>query len=119
MARTLYVSDTSLSLGEVPGHKAGTKHEIIAFDVDEGGELSNRRFFCHTDHGYPDGFAVDARGWVWTSAADGVHIWSADRRKLGFVPTPAVVSNCAFGRADGRRLFIAATQYLLAIDLIG
>ena len=116
---TLYVSDTSLSLGEVPGHKAGTKHEIIAFDVGEGGTLSNRRFFCHTDHGYPDGFAVDARGWVWTSAADGVHIWSADRRKLGFVPTPAVVSNCTFGGADGRRLFIAATQYLLAIDLIG
>ncbi len=35
---TLYVSDTSLSLGEVPGHKAGSKHEIIAFDVGEGGD---------------------------------------------------------------------------------
>lgn len=116
---TLYVSDTSLSLGEVPGHKAGTKHEIIAFDVGDGGTLGNRRFFCHTDHGYPDGFVVDGRGWVWTSAADGVHIWSPDQRKLGFVPTPAVVSNCTFGGHDGRRLFIAATQYLLAIDLIG
>jgi gluconolactonase len=117
--KTLYVSDTSLSLGEVPGHKAGAKHEIIAFDVGDGGTLSKRRFFCHTDHGYPDGFAVDARGWVWTSAADGLHVWSADQRKLGFVPTPAVVSNCKFGGGDGRRLFIAATQYLLAIDLIG
>ena len=87
--------------------------------MGEGGRLSNRRFFCHTDHGYPDGFTVDSRGWVWTSAADGVHIWSADRRKLGFVSTPAVVSNCAFGGPDGQRLFIAATQYLLAIDLIG
>jgi gluconolactonase len=116
---TLYVSDTSLSLGEVPGHAAGTKHEIVAFDVGEGGALSNRRFFCHADHGVPDGFAVDARGWLWTSAADGVHVWSADRRKLGFVPTPAVVSNCAFGGSDGRRLFITASQYLLAIDLIG
>ena len=115
--RTLYVSDTSLSLGEVPRFVAGAKHEIIAFDVGDRGALSNRRFFCHTDHGYPDGFKVDARGWVWTSAADGVHVWSADRRKLGFIPTPAVASNCAFGGADGRRLFIAATQYLLAIDL--
>jgi gluconolactonase len=53
------------------------------------------------------------------SAADGVHIWSADRRKLGFVPTPAVASNCVFGSADGQRLFTTATQYLLAIDLIG
>ncbi len=114
---TLYVSDTSLSLGEVPGFAAGAKHEIIAFDVGENGTLSNRRFFCHTDHGYPDGFAVDSRGWVWTTAADGVHIWSPDRCKLGFIPTPAVASNCTFGGADGRRLFIAATQYLLAIDL--
>ena len=117
--RTLYVSDTSLSLGEVPGFEPGTKHEIIAFDVGEGGTLSNRRFFCNTDHGYPDGFAVDARGWVWTTAADGVHVWSADRRKLGFIPTTAVASNCTFGGADGRRLFIAATKYLLAIDLVG
>jgi gluconolactonase len=115
--RTLYVSDTSLSLGEVPGFAAGTRHEIVAFDVGEGGALSNRRFFCHTDHGYPDGFTVDARGWVWTSAADGIHVWSADRRKLGFIPTPAVASNLTFGGADGRRLFIAATKYLLAIDL--
>lgn len=116
---TLYVSDTSLSLGEVPGHKAGKRHEIVRFDVGRGGALSNRQFFCHTDHGYPDGFAVDARGWVWTSAADGIHIWSADRCKLGFVPTPAVVSNCSFGGTGGRRLFMAATQYLLAIDLSG
>jgi gluconolactonase len=115
--RTLYVSDTSLSLGEVPGYAAGTKHEIVAFDVGQDGRLSNRRFFCHTDHGYPDGFAVDVRDWVWTSAADGVHVWSADRRKLGFIPTPMTASNLTFGGAEGRRLFIAATTYLLAIDL--
>ena len=101
----------------MPGFAAGTKHEIIAFDVGEDGALSNRRFFCHTDHGYPDGFAVDTRGWVWTSAADGVHAWSADRRKLGFIPTPVTASNLTFGGKDGRRLFIAATKYLLAIDL--
>ena len=116
---TLYVSDTSLSLGEVPGFEAGPKHEIVAFDVGERGALSNRRFFCNTDHGYPDGFAVDARGWVWITAADGVHIWSDDRRKLGYIPLPVVASNCCFGGLDGRRLFIAATQYLLAVDLIG
>ena len=115
--RTLYVSDTSLSRREIPNAGTGTKHEIIAFDVAEGGALSNRRFFCHTDHGYPDGFAIDRRGWVWTSAADGVHIWSPDRRKLGFIRTEQVVANCCFGGPDGRRLFIAATTHLLAIDL--
>ena len=114
---TLYVSDTSLSLGEVPSFGAGTKHEVIAFDVDGRGALSNRRFFCQADHGYPDGLAVDARGWLWVAAADGVHVWSPDRSRLGFIPTPVTASNVTFGGGDGRRLFIAATNYLLAIDL--
>ncbi len=117
--RTLYVSDCSLSRRDIPHAGDGAAHEIIAFDVGDGGALSNRRFFCHTDHGVPDGFAVDRRGWVWTSAGDGVHIWAPDRRKLGFIRTEQVVSNCCFGGPDGRRLFIAATTQLLAIDLVG
>ena len=116
---TLYVSDTSLSMADVPGQRAGAKHEIIAFSVAQDGTLSNRRFFCHTDHGVPDGLTVDERGWIWTSASDGIHVWSADRCKLGFIPTPAIVSNCTFGGADGHRLFITAKQFLLAIDLLG
>ena len=117
--RTLYVSDTSRSLGEVPGYTAGTKHGIEAFDVGHDGTLSNRRFFCHTDHGVPDGLLVDERGWVWTSAGDGVHIWSAAREKLGFIPIPTTVSNMTLGGRDGRRLFITAAKFLLAIDLAG
>ena len=117
--RVLYVSDTALSLKEIPNAGSGTTHEIIAFDVAADGSLSNRRFFCHTDHGYPDGFAIDRRGWVWTSAADGVHVWSAERERLGFIPTSQTVSNLCFGGPDGKRLFIAATKQLLAMDLAG
>jgi gluconolactonase len=106
-----------LALDEIPGPQTGTKHEIIAFDVAADSTLSNRRFFCHTDHGYPDGFHVDLRGWIWTTAGDGIHIWSPERVRLGFVPTPAVASNCTLGGENARRLFIAASQYLLAIDL--
>ena len=115
---TLYVSDTSLSLGEVPGYAAGSKHEVQAFTVASDGTLGDRRFFCHADHGYPDGFVVDARGWLWVSAADGVHVWSPKRERLGFVPLPETVSNLTIGGADGRRLFIAATSRLLALDLL-
>lgn len=115
--RTVYVSDTSLSLGEVPGFAAGKAHEVLAFTVGTDGTLSDRRFFCHTDHGYPDGFVVDERGWLWTSAADGIHVWSPDRERLGFVPISATVSNLTIGGSSGRRLFIAASTRLLALDL--
>ncbi len=117
--RTLYVSDTALSLDEIPGSQTGRTHEILAFDVAADASLSNRRLFCHTDHGYPDGFAVDARGWVWTTAADGIHVIAPDRTPLGYIPTSSVCSNCAFGGPDMKRLFIAATGFLLAIDLRG
>jgi gluconolactonase len=118
--RTLYVSDTSLSLNEIPGdHPKGDKHEIIAFDVAETGDLSNRRFFCQTDHGYPDGFVVDRRGWVWTTSGDGIHIFAPDRTRLGFFPTRETCSNCTFGGPGMNRLFIACHQRLLAIDLAG
>lgn len=116
--RTLYISDTSFSLGDIPGCVAGSTHEIQAFDVGLDGTLSNRRFFCHADHGVPDGLVVDRRGWVWTTAADGIHIWSAERERLGFIRTPATATNCTLGGPDGRRLFITATTFLLAIDLL-
>ncbi len=114
---TLYVSDTSLSLDEIPGDQKGTAHRIEAFDVGAEGALSGRRLFYQTDHGYPDGFAVDPRGWVWTTAADGIHVVAPDRTRLGYIPTPMTASNCTFGGPAGRRLFIAATELLLAIDL--
>jgi gluconolactonase len=115
--RTLYVSDTSLSLADIPGSQTGTLHQIEAFDAGENGRLTNRRFFCHTDHGCPDGFTVDRRGWVWTTAGDGIHILAPDGVRLGYIPAPAVCSNCTFGGEGGLRLFIAATNLLLAIDL--
>ena len=115
--RTLYVSDTARSLNEIPRGGRGDTHQIEAFDVAEDATLCNRRFFCHTDHGVPDGFAVDERGWVWTTAADGIHVYAPDRTRLGFIPTFQTASNCAFGGPAMKRLFIAATTLLLAIDL--
>jgi len=116
--QTLYVSDTSLSLGEVPGFSAGTKHEVVRFRRDASRAWSGRDRFCQTEHGYPDGFATDRRGWLWVSAADGVHMWSADGERLGHIPIGTTVSNLCFGGSDGRRLFIAAGTRLLAIDLL-
>ncbi len=117
--RTLYVSDTARSLNEIPRGGNGDTHQIEAFDVADDASLSNRRFFCHTDHGVPDGFAVDQRGWVWTTAGDGIHIYAPDRSRLGYIPTSETASNCAFGGPEMKRLFIAATSTLLAIDLAG
>ena len=114
---TLYVSDTSLSLGEVPGFRAGNRHEVFRLAAQADGGWGDPTVFCRTEHGYPDGFKVDARGWLWVSAGDGAHIHAPDGAWLGHIPTGGTVSNLCFGGSDGRRLFIAAESRLLAIDL--
>jgi gluconolactonase len=93
------------------------RHEIIAFDVGADGALSGRRVFRVIEPGVPDGFAVDGRGWLWTTSGAGVQVFSATGEALGLIPTPHACSNCAFGEADGQRLFITGEESLWAIDL--
>lgn len=103
--RTLYVSDTDLD-----------RHEILAFDVGANGALTGRRVFRVIEPGVPDGFCVDARGWLWSSSGSGIQVYSADGEPLGLIPTPHTCSNCTFG-PDGRRLFITGEESLWAVDL--
>ncbi len=103
--RVLYVSDSDLE-----------RHQIIAFDVGEDGGLTGRRVFRTIEPGVPDGFCVDAHGWVWSSSGSGVQVFSAGGEPLGLIPTPHTCSNCTVG-PDGRRLFITGEESLWAIDL--
>lgn len=108
---TLYISDTSR-----PKREGGT-HGIYAFDVEDGRTLLNRRLFLEIEPGIPDGFCVDARGWVYSSSGIGVQVFSAAGEPLAVIPTPQTCSNCTFGGADGSRLFITADENLHAVDL--
>jgi len=106
--RTLYVSDTDEA-----------RHHIVAFTVGADGALGDRRIFRVIEPGLPDGFRVDARGWVWTSSGSGVQVFSGDGEPLGLIPTPHPCTNCAFGGDGGRRLFITGGDSLWATDLAG
>jgi len=106
---TLYVSDTSGG-----GDPAGN-HHIMAFDVADGSTLRNPRVFAEITPGLADGFRVDRTGHVFTSAGDGIHVLSAEGRRVGRIPIPEVTSNCVFGGPDGSELFVTATTSLYRI----
>ncbi|MGC9221262.1 MAG: SMP-30/gluconolactonase/LRE family protein [Solirubrobacteraceae bacterium] len=109
----LYVSDTSAAL-----RKDGTgNHHILAFDVIDGERLLNPRVFAVVSPGLADGFRVDVAGNVFTSSADGIHVYAPDGTRLGRIGVPEVVSNCAFGGPERDRLFITASASLYAIRL--
>lgn len=109
----LYISDTART-----EHPDGN-HHLYTFDVEDGRRLRNKRVFQAVEPGVPDGLCVDARGWIYTSSASGVQVFSAEGDPLALIPTPELCANCTFGGADGSRLFITASTSLYAIDLQG
>lgn len=91
--RTLYVADTEM------GH-------ICAFDVAADGTLSNMREFCTISH--PDGMKVDSQGRVWSTASDGIHVFTPKGDRVASVSFPQIPANCAFGDEDGKTLYVTA-----------
>jgi D-xylonolactonase len=91
--------------GRVFYHTDTRASAIYAFDLSEGGVLTNRRTFARIDpaDGWPDGSTVDAEGCVWTAlwGGWGVRRYSPTGEAMGFVRLPvANVTKIAFGRDD-------------------
>lgn len=107
----LYIADTGLT------HREGGPHHIRVFDVVDGVKLRGGEVFATISPGLADGFRLDDRGNIWTSAGDGVHCYAPDGTLLGKILVPEVVSNVVFGGPRGNRLFITATTSLYAVYL--
>lgn len=105
----MYIADTGAT-----HHDDGPKH-IRVFDVTANGtKLANGRVFAICDVGFFDGFRVDTKGHVWSSAGDGVHCYHPDGTLLGKIKIPEVVANVCFGGPKRNRLFICGTTSLYA-----
>ena len=100
----LYVADSAASFSP------DRPHHIRAFDVGPGNTLSGDRVFAVINPGLPDGFRCDTGGNIWTSAGDGVHVYTASGVKLGKILTPKTPANVTFGGPKKNWLFIAATD---------
>jgi gluconolactonase len=94
---------------------SGKPHHIRVFDV-QNGELKNGKVFCVLDNGIPDGIRCDEHGNIWSSAGDGVHVFSPDGQLIGKIPVPETPANLCFGGADGKTLFITARTSLYSIQ---
>jgi len=103
--KTLYVAD------------AGPPRHIRSFAVAADGTLSPGRVFCTIDQGFPDGIRVDRDGRIWSSAGDGVHIFSPDGTRVGKILVPESPANLCFGGDDGKTLFITARKSLYAVTV--
>jgi gluconolactonase len=105
---------------------SGKPRDIRVYSLRRDNSVYNGRLFCAIDNGSPDGIRCDSEGRVYSSAGDGVQIFSADGVLIGKIitPTPAggkspeAPSNLCFGGPDGRTLFITARKSLYAIPVL-
>ena len=107
----LMIADSGFS------HDPDAPHHIRRFTVNGDNSLTDAGVFADVAPGVPDGFRFDTGGRLWTSAGDGVHAYAPDGRLLGKIRTPAAVANVTFGGPKRNRLFITATDCLMAIYL--
>ena len=104
----LYVAESGAS------HDPGVAPVIRRFAVTERG-LSGGEVFAVLDTGMPDGIRCDARGNLWSSAGDGVHVFAPDGVLLGKILVPQRVANLCFGGPRRNRLFITATRSVYTV----
>ncbi|MCZ8108372.1 MAG: SMP-30/gluconolactonase/LRE family protein [Burkholderiales bacterium] len=107
----LYVADTGAS------HKENGPRHIRVYDVAGKGGTKTKggKLFAECTAGLFDGFRLDEDGRIWTSAADGVHLYHPDGTMIAKVHVPEVVANVCFGGRHRSRLFICGTTSLYSL----
>jgi gluconolactonase len=104
----LYLADTGAT------HKENGPKHIRKFAV-QGARLSGGEVFAESTSGLFDGFRVDTTGRIWTSTAEGVHVYDPDGTLIGKILIPELVANVTFGGTKLNRLFICGTTSLYSM----
>ena len=80
---------------------------VVAFDVRPDSSTSNRRDFAtlNGDNG-GDGMAIDGAGRLYVTANKGIHVFSADGKYLGMIPTPRRPISLAFSGPGKKTLYV-------------
>lgn len=126
--RYLFVADNN-------NNTAGGARKLWRFDLKSDGTVntaSRKLIFDWLDARGPDGFKMDRQGRLFIAAGvnkanqyetidkfkGGVYVLNPDGKLLDFIAIPVdEVTNCAFGGADGKTLFITAGGTLWSVKI--
>jgi gluconolactonase len=90
--------------------------KLWSFARQTDGSLSPRVMLAMTAGG-ADGLAIDAAGNIFVTSTAGVEVFSPTGTKWGTISVPMQPSNCAFGDADYKTLYITARTSLYKVKL--
>jgi gluconolactonase len=132
MPNGIVISPDEKTLYLIEAHSGQHRNRnILAFDLQEDGTLSNRRVLYDFYPGRSgDGMCIDKEGNLYVAAGlhqrrgtsetldtrPGIHVISPEGRLLAFRETPEdTITNCTFGGEELNSLFITCGPYLLKI----
>jgi gluconolactonase len=109
--RTLYVANSDPD-----------RAVVVAFPINADGTLGKGKVIhdvtaevkANPEKGLPDGMKVDAKGNIFATAVNGVHVLSPDGKFLGRIVTNDKTANVAWGD-DGTVLYLATNDKLTRI----
>lgn len=85
------------------------QHKIYVWDVVNDSTFTNKRlFYTIPQTGYADGMKVDASGNIYCAGPGGIWVVSPSGTYLTLISTPQTPTNCAWGDADRKTLYITA-----------
>jgi gluconolactonase len=94
------------------------KDSIYVWDVVNDSTIANKRGFYHIPQpGYADGMKADTAGNIYCTGPTGVWIVSPSGTYVGKIAVPQNPSNCNWGDADRKTLYITAGNSLYRIRL--
>jgi len=106
--KTLYIADSG-------------KKVWMSYRVHGDGSVSDGKLLLDAsgqkDPGGPDGIRVDKKGNIYGAGPGGLWIISPAGKHLATIKVTEIVSNCAWGDADGKTLYITASTSLYRIKL--
>jgi len=97
--------------------------EMLVYDVDGPGTISNGRTFCRLaqpegkDNTGGDGMAVDVDGNLYFTSNLGVQIFSPQGEALGMVKFPQQPANVTFGGAERKTMYVTARTGLYKVQM--
>jgi gluconolactonase len=98
--------------------------EMQVYPVEAPGQLGDMRVFCKVknppgrDNGGCDGATIDEHGNLYLTTALGVQVFSPSGEALGVIEVPEQPSNCTFGGADGKTLYVTARTSLYSFPML-
>lgn len=98
------------------------KRQLLAFPLKDDGSVGAKKVLCDfgDDRGI-DGMSIDTKGNIWATAGrgktGGVHVFTPEGKKIDFIPTPEVPTNCVFGGKDRKTLYVTAGKSLYCIEV--